>query len=128
MSIEGFSRHLFCLLHVTILFSTRLTTYYPPPPPRQRRDSFGSSQQVWYGVTCDICSSRPLTGPRYRCVQCPNFDVCRECYGTARGGCAEHPDGDHNFERVERGEEGGRQGRGDGIGITELQVRGIRGT
>jgi hypothetical protein len=31
---------------------------------------------VHTNVRCDICGVSPITGPRYKCVNCPNFDMC----------------------------------------------------
>ncbi|BFF94296.1 protein ref(2)P [Drosophila madeirensis] len=30
-------------------------------------------------VECDGCGLSPLVGFRYKCVQCPNFDLCQRC-------------------------------------------------
>ncbi|EDW37147.1 GL26088 [Drosophila persimilis] len=31
------------------------------------------------GVECDGCGLSPLVGFRYKCVQCPNYDLCQRC-------------------------------------------------
>ncbi|KAH8377104.1 hypothetical protein KR093_003466 [Drosophila rubida] len=31
------------------------------------------------GVQCDACGTLPMIGFRYKCVQCPNFDLCQNC-------------------------------------------------
>jgi len=31
------------------------------------------------GITCDGCGKKPITGVRYKCLHCPNFDLCEEC-------------------------------------------------
>ncbi|KRF77892.1 protein ref(2)P [Drosophila virilis] len=31
------------------------------------------------GIECDSCKACPLIGFRYRCMQCPNFDLCQAC-------------------------------------------------
>jgi E3 ubiquitin-protein ligase HERC2 len=31
-------------------------------------------------VTCDGCGSCPLTGPRFKCKTCENFDFCENCF------------------------------------------------
>jgi hypothetical protein len=34
---------------------------------------------VHCGVKCDSCNTVPITGPRYKCTVCPNFDFCGHC-------------------------------------------------
>ncbi|KAG8521020.1 Dystrotelin, partial [Galemys pyrenaicus] len=31
-------------------------------------------------VRCRICRTFPITGPRYRCLKCLNFDICQACF------------------------------------------------
>merc|ERR1712110_115786 len=50
-------------------------------------------------VTCNGCSMHPLKGPRFKCVTCPDFDLCGECF--AKRGCVhggEHAD--HQFQCI----------------------------
>lgn len=30
-------------------------------------------------VTCDGCGKYPISGPRFKCSVCENFDYCKEC-------------------------------------------------
>ena len=32
-----------------------------------------------YGITCAECDLYPITGVRYMCVECFNYDICSEC-------------------------------------------------
>ncbi|KAI9725485.1 MAG: hypothetical protein M1828_003156 [Chrysothrix sp. TS-e1954] len=34
---------------------------------------------VHRGITCDGCQRWPITGIRYRCSNCPDFDLCENC-------------------------------------------------
>jgi len=43
-------------------------------------------------VTCDGCGVSPLIGTRYKCAECPDYDLCATCYNNRS---TIHPD--HNF-------------------------------
>ena len=45
------------------------------------------SDQVHPGVTCDGCEG-PVLGPRYKCLTCPDYDLCGSC--EARGLHVQH--------------------------------------
>ncbi|PIK54292.1 putative E3 ubiquitin-protein ligase HERC2 [Apostichopus japonicus] len=36
------------------------------------------------GVMCDGCGMDPLTGPRYKCRSCADFNFCEECFRNKR--------------------------------------------
>ena len=48
---------------------------------------------VHTGITCDLCQTPNINGARYKCMCCPNFDVCEGCVGKVpaapqtAGGC-----------------------------------------
>lgn len=46
--------------------------------------SIGESQSkrdyiVHRGISCNICNSNPLTGVRFKCVNCVDYDICSRC-------------------------------------------------
>eukprot|EP00047_Mylnosiga_fluctuans_P010567 m.16909 g.16909 ORF g.16909 m.16909 type:complete len:332 (+) comp3190_c0_seq1:7-1002(+) len=43
-------------------------------------------------VTCDGCEMEPIVGPRYRCQDCPDYDLCEDCYRAFVRTC-EPPEG-----------------------------------
>ena len=45
-------------------------------------DAVAENQQeeIHPGVVCDGCDS-PIQGPRFKCLVCPNYDLCRTCEG-----------------------------------------------
>nr|XP_032818090.1 E3 ubiquitin-protein ligase MIB2-like [Petromyzon marinus] len=46
-------------------------------------------------IACDACGTRGLAGLRWRCLACPDFDLCTRCYAGNRHELA------HAFERHE---------------------------
>ena len=34
---------------------------------------------IHFGIKCDGCGISPITGCRYKCGVCDNFDYCEEC-------------------------------------------------
>ncbi|XP_055967948.1 dystrotelin [Sorex fumeus] len=39
-----------------------------------------ATEMVTHPVRCRICSNFPVTGVRYSCVKCLNFDICQSCF------------------------------------------------
>lgn len=39
----------------------------------------GERNNVHVGVACDHCEYSPITGTRYKCSTCPNYDLCSTC-------------------------------------------------
>lgn len=51
---------------------------------QQQQANSGESQSpsqagMHHGVTCDGCELHPIVGNRYKCVVCPDFDLCESC-------------------------------------------------
>lgn len=61
-------------------------------------------RDVHYGITCDGCGTQPIRGVRYKCLVCPNFDLCATCEAKN-----DHPS-DHTLLKLK--ERKGGQGRG----------------
>ena len=32
------------------------------------------------GIVCDGCDMNPIRGPRFKCLDCPDYDICENCY------------------------------------------------
>ena len=47
-------------------------------------------------VCCDACQKLSYRGPRYKCTQCPDYDLCQDCYDSG------HHDSSHSFWRMEK--------------------------
>lgn len=48
------------------------------------------------GIICDACRQESFRGPRYKCTQCPDYDLCEDCYDAG------HHDSSHSFWRLEK--------------------------
>jgi len=63
-----------------------------------------STVTVHHGVSCDNCNKSPITGARFKCKLCPNFDLCEECESKDV-----HP-ADHPLFKFRLERQGGRMG------------------
>jgi hypothetical protein len=53
---------------------------------------------IHWNVICDGCNQKPLRGPRFKCLDCPNYDLCEKCKETA----GPHQHAEHKFSRIEK--------------------------
>jgi Zinc finger, ZZ type len=44
----------------------------------------GGERAIHEGVSCDVCKVTPLSGIRWKCHVCPDFDFCNDCYHSKR--------------------------------------------
>lgn len=65
-----------------------------PEKVPEEKNGEESGVNVHFGVTCDGCKQSPLTGIRYKCSVCPDFDFCEKCEATK-----EHP---HDFLKMKK--------------------------
>jgi len=61
--------------------------------PVQEQNALAGND-VLHNATCDLCSSA-IIGDRFKCFDCPDFDVCSSCYAIVP---AQHPG--HGFARL----------------------------
>jgi len=54
------------------------------------------NKEIHSTVTCDKCGTFPIVGIRYKCMECPNYDLCEKCEESKY---LEH---EHNFLKVRK--------------------------
>ena len=47
--------------------------------PLIKKDEVNKNNTIHRYVTCDHCHKSPITGNRYKCLVCPDYDHCHEC-------------------------------------------------
>jgi len=101
---------------------------HPIEHPLLKHKQPSSNVTVHHGVTCDNCSKSPITGARFKCKICPNFDLCEDCE-SKNVHPADHPLFKFRMERVrQRGCRMGGMGMGRGrCGFRGLLMRGACG-
>lgn len=67
----------------------------PQPSAQESKDS----KSVHTHVSCDGCGAHPITGIRYKCSVCPDFDYCETCEAKI-----DHP---HVFLKIKKADQGG---------------------
>lgn len=48
-------------------------------PKRQSKPVEVTDKVVHNGVFCDVCNFGPIIGTRFKCFQCPDYDLCEKC-------------------------------------------------
>lgn len=48
-------------------------------PKEQPKPAVETPQHLHYGVSCDHCRTKPIRGKRFKCLLCPDFDLCAIC-------------------------------------------------
>eukprot|EP01113_Clastostelium_recurvatum_P044798 TRINITY_DN75_c0_g1_i9.p1 TRINITY_DN75_c0_g1~~TRINITY_DN75_c0_g1_i9.p1 ORF type:complete len:568 (+),score=199.82 TRINITY_DN75_c0_g1_i9:205-1704(+) len=70
------------------LFAPQQQAQQQAPAPQQASSSSNNNnnnnnnnnaESVHHGVVCDGCDASPITGARYKCTTCPDFDLCSAC-------------------------------------------------
>lgn len=67
---------------------------------------------------CFACNREIVSGKRYHCKSCPDYDLCEQCYNdpkTNRGSC------NHELQPIAVESENGQDGQSGGSGLTEAQ-------
>uniref|UniRef100_A0A034VU18 Protein ref(2)P n=2 Tax=Endopterygota TaxID=33392 RepID=A0A034VU18_BACDO len=64
-------------MYITSLELWKETFKYAEKPAQDDDDP--SVFVIHERVECDSCGLSPIVGFRYKCIQCPNFDLCQRC-------------------------------------------------
>merc|ERR1719265_2860279 len=75
-------------------------------------DNFDEQPVIHHGVTCDQCGVCPITGPRYKSLIIPDYDLCGNCYAQHQ----EAHGSEHGFQCILDAGFGGWKGKGKGKG------------
>jgi len=67
---------------------------YVKPKVKKTEEEPSENPTIHHGVTCDGCQG-PVIGNRYKCVECPDYDLCQVCSDKKL-----HPD--HNMIKITR--------------------------
>jgi len=83
---------------------------HPAEHPLLKMRQAPSIAVVHHGITCDGCQQSPITGVRFKCRTCPDYDLCEACEAKNV-----HP-ADHPMIKfkVEKMRHGGHHGRHHG--------------
>ena len=67
--------------NVLRIYVTELSSSPQLTDKRQPEEELKSEDKVEYpGVVCDGCECDPISGGRYKCTVCENFDLCANCF------------------------------------------------
>jgi len=62
-----------------------------PEPSAPEAAAPMSGIEVHPGVACDGCSQAPILGKRFKCLQCPDYDLCERCFKRNKVDMSVHP-------------------------------------
>lgn len=94
-------RPLFGGLHAALITSTSTSTspsrpIRAPVQPASRTPAPITPNR--HSATCDGCGLRHFSGPRFKCDECADYDLCEKCYKDSK----KHIDTRHQFKKYER--------------------------
>jgi len=58
-----------------------IKNYYGGSNYKEKQEEKEAAQEIHQNIICDGCEQNPLVGPRYKCKECPDYDLCAQCIG-----------------------------------------------
>ena len=62
----------------------------------EQKEQKEKKESIHFNILCDGCKMNPIRGNRYKCIGCPDFDFCENCYLKNKDSHG------HEFKKIEK--------------------------
>ena len=62
----------------------------------EQKEQKEKKESIHFNILCDGCKMNPIRGNRYKCIGCPDFDFCENCYQKNKDTHG------HEFKKIEK--------------------------
>ena len=62
----------------------------------EQKEQKEKKESIHFNILCDGCKMNPIRGNRYKCIDCPDFDFCENCYQKNKDTHG------HEFKKIEK--------------------------
>ena len=62
----------------------------------EQKEQKEKKEPIHFNILCDGCKMNPIRGNRYKCIGCPDFDFCENCYQKNKDTHG------HEFKKIEK--------------------------
>ena len=62
----------------------------------EQKEQKEKKEPIHFNILCDGCKMNPIRGNRYKCIDCPDFDFCENCYQKNKDSHG------HEFKKIEK--------------------------
>ena len=62
----------------------------------EQKEQKEKKEPIHFNILCDGCKMNPIRGNRYKCIGCPDFDFCENCYQKNKDSHG------HEFKKIEK--------------------------
>ena len=63
---------------------------------KEQEEQKEKKESIHFNILCDGCKMNPIRGNRYKCIGCPDFDFCENCYQKNKDSHG------HEFKKIEK--------------------------